>query len=56
MTNFLSKPNKHLDEIRHLLFIILAGVLFGAHNFLVTALGLVIIATILILERVGVKR
>lgn len=51
--NFLVK---NASGLQGFLFAILAGVLFGANNQLVTALGLIIILAILLLDRASKKK
>jgi LPXTG-motif cell wall-anchored protein len=55
----MSKNNPRatdLGYVQGLLFAVLAGVLFGANNPWVTALGLIIILAILLLDRKSKKK
>ncbi|MDX2684101.1 hypothetical protein [Streptomyces scabiei] len=45
-----------INALRITLYCVLAGVLFGAANSLVTVLGLVLMVIILVLERVAKKK
>jgi hypothetical protein len=51
--NFLVK---NANGLQGFLFAALVGVLFGANNQLVTALGLIIVLAILLLDRASKKR
>lgn len=52
-SNFLVK---NANGLQGLLFAVLTGVLFGANDQLVTALGLIIILAILLLDRASKKQ